>query len=371
MAIIPSNTQFIGISPDVNLTEKKSSRLNAETQPYTMQDIIDTAGGGGAGLQLKDGATITSTLQVVADADNTSTSLLVSTKNVTSYGNGGYNTHTAFGSQALNSATGNTYQTAIGYNALGAHNNATYGSNTAVGYNALGNGINVGESVAVGYNAGLADRDGSNVYIGNEAKSISPWGSYNVAVGWWAGRELSQGLWTAVGGGAMYQMSGSVGDSCVAVGTFCMDNGTGNFNTAVGYQAARFMGGYQNVALGMEAMYGGTGNKNIAIGYNSLFSSTTASSNVCVGDGSGRYVTTGSNNIFIGDGAQGVIGGAPYNAVNNCLLIGRNVIANASNQVVIGSAAYPFAPVTAGAQTQTHYWTVKINGTDYKILLAS
>lgn len=43
MAIVPSTTRFIGISPSVNLTERKSSTINAETEPYTMQDIIDTA----------------------------------------------------------------------------------------------------------------------------------------------------------------------------------------------------------------------------------------------------------------------------------------------------------------------------------------
>lgn len=43
MAIVPSTTRFIGISPSVNLTERKSSTINAETEPYTMQDIVDTA----------------------------------------------------------------------------------------------------------------------------------------------------------------------------------------------------------------------------------------------------------------------------------------------------------------------------------------
>lgn len=43
MAIVPSVTRFIGISPSVNLTERKSKSSNAETQPYSMQDIIDTA----------------------------------------------------------------------------------------------------------------------------------------------------------------------------------------------------------------------------------------------------------------------------------------------------------------------------------------
>ncbi len=42
MAIIPSTTRFVGIATSVDLTERKSVSVNAETQPYTMQDIIDT-----------------------------------------------------------------------------------------------------------------------------------------------------------------------------------------------------------------------------------------------------------------------------------------------------------------------------------------
>ncbi len=45
MANVPLTTRFIGISENVNLTERKSAVLNAETQPFTMQDIVDTAGG--------------------------------------------------------------------------------------------------------------------------------------------------------------------------------------------------------------------------------------------------------------------------------------------------------------------------------------
>ena len=40
--MIPGGTRFIGISESVNLTERKSSGLNAETQPYTMDDITST-----------------------------------------------------------------------------------------------------------------------------------------------------------------------------------------------------------------------------------------------------------------------------------------------------------------------------------------
>ena len=50
MANVPLTTRFIGISESVNLEEKKSSVLNAEAQPFTMQDIVDTVGGAGSRL---------------------------------------------------------------------------------------------------------------------------------------------------------------------------------------------------------------------------------------------------------------------------------------------------------------------------------
>jgi hypothetical protein len=37
--MIPEGTRFIGIAPTVNLKERKSAQLNAETQPYTLDDI--------------------------------------------------------------------------------------------------------------------------------------------------------------------------------------------------------------------------------------------------------------------------------------------------------------------------------------------
>jgi hypothetical protein len=42
MAIIPNDEQFIGLSPTVNTTERRSALINAESQAYTMQDITDT-----------------------------------------------------------------------------------------------------------------------------------------------------------------------------------------------------------------------------------------------------------------------------------------------------------------------------------------
>jgi hypothetical protein len=51
MSTVPSGTRFIGISQNVNLTERKSAVLNAETQPYTIQDLVDTIGTGAEGPQ--------------------------------------------------------------------------------------------------------------------------------------------------------------------------------------------------------------------------------------------------------------------------------------------------------------------------------
>jgi hypothetical protein len=70
MSTVPSGTRFIGISENVNLTERKSATLNAETQPYTMQDIADTVGAGAQGLQEvtdNGGNTTTNSITLTSD----------------------------------------------------------------------------------------------------------------------------------------------------------------------------------------------------------------------------------------------------------------------------------------------------------------
>ena len=51
MSTIPLGTQFIGLASTVNTVERRSSLINNESAPYTMQDIIDTVGGGLEGTQ--------------------------------------------------------------------------------------------------------------------------------------------------------------------------------------------------------------------------------------------------------------------------------------------------------------------------------
>lgn len=61
MAIIPGTTRFIGISPSVDLTERRSAQINSETEPYTMADISATVGGGVATVVAGDGVSVDST----------------------------------------------------------------------------------------------------------------------------------------------------------------------------------------------------------------------------------------------------------------------------------------------------------------------
>ncbi len=55
MSTVPSGTRFIGIAETVNLTERKSATLNAETQPYTIEDLAATVGVGSEGPQGVEG----------------------------------------------------------------------------------------------------------------------------------------------------------------------------------------------------------------------------------------------------------------------------------------------------------------------------
>lgn len=335
------------IHPDQDLIEiwDKSSGLMKLTTPSAI-------GGGGAGLQIKNGATVTTSLQIVADSANTSTALRISTKDVSNFGNSGDESNAAFGIRALNASTNGFNQVAIGMNALQNHN-SSYSQNVAIGANALRNAADE-QTIAIGLNAGINYTDWYSVFIGSEAKAGATSGTNAVAIGWHAAYNCSTGSNVAVGFEAMANAGASGGDSSVAIGYSAMRNVTGNYNIAIGYSAL---------------INGGSScSNNIAMGYNAINSATTAQHNIGMGELAGRYITTGSNNVAIGSGSGPQSGGGAY---VNTLCFGRNALATGSNQVVFGSAAYPYATVTAGSQTQSHYWTVKINGTDYKILLAS
>jgi len=42
MAQIPAGTRFIGIATSVDLVERKSAVLNSQTEPFTIEDIVNS-----------------------------------------------------------------------------------------------------------------------------------------------------------------------------------------------------------------------------------------------------------------------------------------------------------------------------------------
>ena len=50
--MIPNGTRFIGISESVDLTERKSEFSNSQTEPYTIEDIINSVPTGAAGFHM-------------------------------------------------------------------------------------------------------------------------------------------------------------------------------------------------------------------------------------------------------------------------------------------------------------------------------
>jgi hypothetical protein len=87
-----------------------------------------------------------------------------------------------------------------------------------------------------------------------------------------------------------------------------LNNTTGSFNTAAGYQALNLnTTGASNVANGYQALENNTnGGFNVAIGDGALLNNTTGSGNIALGEDGGFNLTVGDNNICIGN--KGVAG---------------------------------------------------------------
>ena len=85
-----------------------------------------------------------------------------------------------------------------------------------------------------------------------------------------------------------------------------MNNASGNFNTAIGYQALLFNGtGSTDTAVGVNALLHNNGSNNTAVGYGALTNST-GSTSIALGTNAGSNVTTANNVICIGTTGQNV-----------------------------------------------------------------
>ena len=231
--------------------------------------------------------------------------------------------------------------TVFGFNGLNANTTGT--QNVAIGYQALRDNTTAVNNVAVGVNALLVTTIGQdNTAIGTSALFKNT-ASGNTSVGYWS---------------LLENISGT---GLVAIGNQALRNSTGNNNTAVGYQAGfAVTTGNNNTAIGAScAIETTTGIRNTYVGA-LITSSANAANNTAIGTST---VGTGNNNCIMGYlASSGGFGGS--------VVLGREAIATASNQFVIGSNSMPSGAVAIEVNTSTRVWNVIINGTARKILLA-
>jgi hypothetical protein len=138
-----------------------------------------------------------------------------------------------------------------------------------------------------------------------------------------------------------------------------------------------------NAAFGGTALGANTsGSLNAGYGYASLQFNTTGGSNTAIGFQSGYGNATGSNNTSIGRNANISVANYSDNtaigAFADCggfsgsVMLGKSAIATADNQFVVGSSTTNAGSVASTTTAiATFLWTVKINGTDYKILMTT
>lgn len=237
------------------------------------------------------------------------------------------NNNTATGYQALHNNTSGSWNTAVGQNAL--YSNVAYNRSTAIGFGAMQYAFNGNQSgqaslnTAIGYEAlrGSTTPDNNtgtaNTAIGDQALFLNTSGSNNTA------------------NGVMALYSNSAGKENVAIGYQALAlNTTGEYNTALGFTTLMSnTTGHSNVSVGYQSMMANTsGNYNTALGRWSCYY-TNSDYNTGVGHSAGDYHTY-TNGTFLGANAY-----PDDNGYTNCMALGYDAKATASNRVVIGNTS--------------------------------
>ena len=274
------------------------------------------------------------------------------------------NDNTAVGALALSADTLGKYSTAIGRGALKAQNfdSDTAAYNTAVGYSAgesvstgiqnvligglAGDSLNDADfNVGVGLSALGADTKGSkNVALGHQTLAAQNFtaatDSYNTAVGFEAGNDITTGIQnTLIGGLAGDALTGNGfsgstrtagADYNTAVGMLALSNDTkGNRSVAVGYGALEI----QNFTTTTDTY-------NVAVGFNAGQQTTSGTNNTLIGGQAGDAITDGSDNVAIGKGALSTENrGAKNTAVGYFALVSQDAATGATYNTAVGASA--------------------------------
>jgi len=224
---------------------------------------------------------------------------------------------------------------AVGYASLKALTSG--GKNTAIGYEAANDLTTGQENIAIGYQAldAAAVGESYNVAIGVDAMGAVDEGT----AGGDADKNIAIGYNALLGGdfaGNDRQLQGNIAIGHQALDATSTNSMTGTI--AIGHQAlSGITTGSSNTAIGYQAMAvadGGEGS-NTAVGYQALSSlnSDGADENTCIGNIAGTALTTGSDNTLIGSEAAASAVGA-----SNQIVIGKSATGQADNSVTLGNA---------------------------------
>jgi hypothetical protein len=373
MAIIPSNTQFVGDTTGIPIKQLRSAQINAMSEPFTMGDIIDTVAvnvgditGVASTAPLSGGGT-TGSVTIGIDQSSAVQDGYLSSTDWTTFNNKGDITGSgtaskvtkwtaagAIGNSLLNDNGLSVWNTGTG---TGANNtsfgrdalisNTTGYENTAFGDAALRENLVGYRNTAIGRSALVNSKGSNNMALGFESLLSNTTGNSNTAVGMTSAfRNVSGSNNTAIGIESLY------------------NNQTGTANTAVGQWSLYNNTASNNVALGAVSAFNNTSGVGVtAIGASALYANTTGAQNTAVGSEALSTNTTGGGNTAIG-----VL--TSSGNFNGSVILGYEATATADNQFVVGSSTNDAGAVTAETNTSANVWNVVINGVARKILLA-
>jgi len=296
-----------------NLAATKFWYGNALNQPVESNSITnDESGTGllslgqiGGGLTRIDNNFIADITMPVGDAN-----LQYGLQALNSIAIGDFNT--GLGISSLNNLTNGNDNCAIGYRSQGSHSSGN--QNVSVGNRTLGNINMLDGNTAVGHAAlSIIDGDLNTAVGGGALSNLSNLSKGSVAIGYAAGENLvSDGYSVMIGVGAKRgpqisadtiaigrdSMNTNSGDYSIAIGNSAAQNNVGGQNIAIGWQSLTSPNTDQSIAIGSQSMAGGSsqciaigvdtlnqpsGEQNIAIGYRTLSSPGVGNAVIAIG----------------------------------------------------------------------------------------
>ena len=253
----------------------------------------------------------------------------------------------AIGYQSLGNNSSGFHNIAVGRTALADNTTGNY--NIAIGFQALNDNIAAHQNLAIGYTALSANTTGTrNLGLGYSALGLNMTGNDNLAIGASALDVNLASYNIAIGSNTLGE--NTVGDSNVAIGPNALlgvpASTTSSFNIAIGRDASRLnTTGDSNIAIGTNALYdNGSGNWNVAIGENAL-QNTTTNGSVAVGY-SALSTTVGS----FYNSAVGYLALRDTTVGNNSAFGAQALMSNSTGQYNSAMGAFSLDTNTTGSE---------------------